>query len=179
MPHSFACQVATYGELKILTSAASLTDYETVAPKGRLMPKKSVLAFALAGTVIDVSVSAAPASSQQCSAQVDIGSLGPGGAQEDTDARRDSSQIDGIFTEGRSKSGVTRSLSSDCSARNAGSLRQEPLGQQESRLHFMSYKGYRFYRRCLAIQSDDCRASGLSAEPCRHGALSQRSNSGA
>ena len=61
------------------------------------MRKKAVLAFALAGTVMDVSVSAAPAAPQQCSAQIDIGSLSPGGAHEDADARRVSAEVDRIF----------------------------------------------------------------------------------
>lgn len=63
------------------------------------MRKKSVLAFALAGTAMDVSVSvAAPAPAQQCSAQIDIGSWGPGGGpREDADARGVSAEIAGIF----------------------------------------------------------------------------------
>ena len=61
------------------------------------MRKKAVLAFALAGTVMDVSVSAAPAAPQQCSAQIDIGSLSLGGAHEDADARRVSAEVDRIL----------------------------------------------------------------------------------
>ena len=92
MPSRNICRIEN------LDTSREFSDYETGAPKGRLMRKKSVLAFALAGTAMDVSVSvAAPAPAQQCSAQIDIGSWGPGGTPRGADARGVSAEIAGIF----------------------------------------------------------------------------------
>lgn len=59
------------------------------------MQKRSILVLTLVGTLIDLG--AASQAAQICSTQIDIGSAGSGGKQEDLDSRRVSADIDTIF----------------------------------------------------------------------------------
>ena len=183
LPNFLECQEATYAELKIWTPAAKSQRLRNWRSKGTAHAKEVSSGLCVGGYCHGRGCLRRASTFSAVLGADRHRIFEPGGAHEDADARRVSAEIEGIFAAALK------------AARNPVSLdpyhqivllgKRRPLYDKRlsvnkvSRLHLMSYQEYRLYRRRLAIQSDDCRASGLGGEPCRHGAGSQPANSGA
>ena len=174
--NSFASQEAPTADLKIRTRAASLSDYET-SLKGTAHAKEGSSGLCIGGYGHGRECLRRASSSSAVLGADRHRVFHPGGAHEDADARRVCAEVDRIFAAALKAARNPASLDPYHQIVLLGTLAlyDKSLSIDENPASaVMSYQGHRFYGRCLAIQSDDCRASRLGGGPRRRAAGSPK-----